>query len=215
MVFAAGRPPRAEGGCRRASPPCLCLPCPQATRSRAGGHRGPRVLTQLPCCRAQSAGAAVQGRPVHAGEPQPGAAGQGSGPGPPATLLRPCLLGAVTWMYSHHREVSFFSAPQNRRREISVVAENRRRGAAGTSPSAPASPSPAPRPPGGLAAGLLFTSLFTGAGLGTGRGGGAENRKGFKWQIGNRKTCVGPSLTFGKETVEMSCSAHSKLARGW
>lgn len=59
-----------------------------------------------------------------AGEPQPGAAGQGSGPGPPATLLRPCLLGAVTWVYSHHREVSFFSAPQNRRREISVVAEN-------------------------------------------------------------------------------------------
>lgn len=120
-----GRPPAPR---RRWMPQGLAAspvpPLPRATRSRARGHRGPRVLTQLPCCRAQSAGAAVQGRPVHAGEPQPGAAGQGSGPGPPATLLRPCLLGAVTWMYSHHREVSFFSAPQNRRREISVVAEN-------------------------------------------------------------------------------------------
>lgn len=164
-----GRPPAPR---RRWMPQGLAAspvpPLPRATRSRAGGHRGPCVLTQLPCCRAQSAGAAVRGRPVHAGEPQPGAAGQGSGPGPPATLLRPCLLGAVTWVYSHHREVSFFSAPQNRRREVSVVAENRRRGAAGTSPSAPASPSPAPRPPGGLAAGLLFHVAFHWGGTGDG-----------------------------------------------
>lgn len=175
MVSAAGRPPRAEGGCRRASPPRLCLPCPGPHAARP---EGTEVLASSHSCLV--AGHKAQGRPCGggqctrarpAGEPQPGAAGQGSGPGPPATLLRPCLLGAVTWMYSHHREVSFFSAPQNRRREVSVVAENRRRGAAGTSPSAPASPSPAPRPPGGLAAGLLFHVAFHWGGTGDGRGG--------------------------------------------
>lgn len=182
---------------------------------RAPRSSRPHTVALLPGTKRRGgrAGEASAREPGPQGSRSPGP--QGSGPGPPATLLRPCLLGAVTWMYSHHREVSFFSAPQNRRREISVVAENRRRGAAGTSPSAPASPSPAPRPPGGLAAGLFHVAFHWG-GTGDGvRGGEGENRKGFKWQIGNRKTCVGPSLTFGKETVEMSCSAHSKLARGW